>query len=56
MVTSTVMRRERGHLLVEAGDALFAGELSGVLGGVGEQVVHLLEAEVLAVVVSLRHL
>ena len=43
------------YLLVKTSDSLVLVESGGVLGGVGEQIVHLLEAEVLAVVVSFRH-
>ena len=42
-------------LLVEASDSLLLGEQRRVLDGVGEEVVNLFEAEVLAIIVSLRH-
>jgi hypothetical protein len=43
-------------LLIETSDLLLAGEERRVFNGVGKKVVHLLEAEILAIVISLRHL
>ena len=45
----------RDDLLVETDDPLLLGKLGWVLGCVGEEVVDLLEAEILAVVVRFRH-
>ena len=44
-----------GRLLVEPCDALLLGEVARVFGAVGEEIVDLCEAEILAVVVGLGH-
>ena len=43
------------HLLVQPRDSLVLREVARVLGGVGEEIVDLPEAEILAVVVGFGH-
>ena len=43
------------YLLIETSDSLLFGELRRVLDRVSEEVVDLLEAEVLAIIICLRH-